>query len=229
MKKILLRFAFAAFFFAIGAAAAAYCLVRQPDSRAAGMLERLVTCPCCTDCPQQRCSAKADEPQAATAAKSAESGPVAKAEPEKPVEPWQGLAAENWRFGAKLNARAFKDRVSLFYVWNAEDKNSMLTLPRMEELWQGFRSKQLVVVGSHRGELAADKVVAAAKSAGVTFPVYADARYFKEPASAATVLPYLYVVNHEGRVVYGGRSERAATEVLVDALVNAELFRNAKK
>lgn len=230
MKKLILRFLFAVLFFAVGAAAAAYLLVRQPESPVAGLLTRVMSCPCCCE-PQPPCAPPAAaEPSVEPVAAEPVAQPAAEPakEAEKPVETWQGLDAENWRSGPKLNERAFRGRVTLFYVWNAEDKNSLLLLPRMEELWQSFRGKQLVVVGSHRGGVA-DKVAAAAKSAGVTFPVYEGARYFKEPAGASKATPYLYAVDHEGRVVYRGRSERAATEALVDALVKAELARKAQK
>lgn len=128
---------------------------------------------------------------------------------------WRNLSEENWIAGPKVRESSLIGKVVLVYVWSAEDAQSRALLPRLQEIWSSFRSKPFVLLGSHVGS--ADAARGAASAAGVTFPVYSDARLAAgDPSGGAA--PCLYVANHRGKVVYAGRSDRDATEALVTAL-----------
>jgi hypothetical protein len=97
-------------------------------------------------------------------------------------------------------------------------------LARLESVWQGFKTKPFVVVGAHvsKDDEAAKAAVAAG---GVSFPVYRDARLASgEPFSDS--LPFLYVVDISGKIVYRGRNDRIATQACVMAIADGESPRN---
>lgn len=149
------------------------------------------------------------------AKKSAVEKPKALAASPKREETWTGLAASNWYCGKVVSPRDFRKKVTLIFVFDAADEESVKMLPRVQQLWESFKHKPFVVLGSHRGGKSA-KVKSLLASKHVTFPVYEDASYVKCPRSVSKY-PYLYVVNAEGRIVYRGHDERAATEAFVSA------------
>ena len=148
--------------------------------------------------------------------------PVKSAEPPKPVvdlsKPWKGLESENWYCGKKLTESSFDGKIVMVYVFSESDEDSVALLPRIENVWSAYKSKPLVVLGSHRGGKSA-KAENLIKKAKVTFPVYEDAGRTKEPNTGGEY-PIVYVVDDTGRIVYRGRSDLEATEAVVTAIPN---------
>ena len=106
----------------------------------------------------------------------------------------------------------------MVYVFSESDEDSVALLPRIENVWSAYKSKPLVVLGSHRGGKSA-KAANIIKKAKVTFPVYEDAGRTQEP-SAGGRYPIVYVVDDTGRMIYRGRSDLEATEAIVTAIPN---------
>ena len=148
--------------------------------------------------------------------------PVKSAEPPKPVvdlsKPWKGLEPENWYCGKKLTESSFDGKIVMVYVFSESDEDSVALLPRIENVWSAYKSKPLVVLGSHRGGKSA-KAENLIKKAKVTFPVYEGAGRTQEP-SAGGRYPIVYVVDDTGRMIYRGRSDLEATEAIVTAIPN---------
>jgi len=152
-----------------------------------------------------------------------EPSPVKKAEPKSRTTPpaasddrgWKGLSSDDWYAGKQLSERDFNGKVALVYVWSSKEKPSVALLSRIEEIWTSFKDKPFVVVGSHRGGRN-PKIPNACQKLGLTFPMYEGAAFGKEPT--VSHYPYLYVVNHHGKVVYRGTSDRSATEAVVNAV-----------
>lgn len=147
--------------------------------------------------------------------------------PEKPVakdkddgKEWKGLSSDAWYAGKRLSERDFRGKVTMVYAWNSKEKPSVEMLSRIEEIWSSFKHKPLVVVGSHRGGNN-PKIPKAYKQLGLTFPMYEGAAFAKEPNVSS--YPYIYIVNHHGKIVYRGGSDRSATEALVEALTACQL------
>ena len=144
------------------------------------------------------------------------------AEPPKPVvdlsKPWKGLEPENWYCGKKLDESSFDGKIVMVYVFSESDEDSVALLPRIENVWSAYKTKPLVVLGSHRGGKSA-KAENLIKKAKVTFPVYEGAGRTQEP-SAGGRYPIVYVVNDTGRMIYRGRSDLEATEAIVTAIPN---------
>ena len=164
------------------------------------------------------------EPQVAAAPKVEE--PVEReeetksAEPPKPAvdlsKPWKGLEPENWYCGKKLTEKSLEGKIVMVYVFSESSEDSVALLPRIENVWSAYKSKPLVVLGSHRGGKSA-KVANLIRKSKVTFPVYEDAGRTKEP-SAGGRYPIVYVVDDSGQMIYRGRSDLEATEAVVTAI-----------
>ena len=133
---------------------------------------------------------------------------------------WKGLAADDWYAGKRLAERDFRGKVIMVYAWSSKDKPSVELLSRIEDVWSSFKHKPLVVIGSHRGGRN-PKIPKAYKQLGLSFPMYEGAAFAKEPNVSS--YPYIYIVDHHGKIVYRGSSDRNATEVLVEALTACEL------
>lgn len=127
-------------------------------------------------------------------------------------ETWPGLSAEGHCGGAKVGEASLIDKVVLVYEWDASIKDCVAYLPRMQQIWSSFSGKPFVLLGSVQGQAdAAKRAIAANK---VTFPNYESCGYERNYTTGVK-LPYFYVVNHSGRVVYSGTGERDATEAVV--------------
>jgi len=148
--------------------------------------------------------------------------PEKSAKPPKPVvdlsKRWKGLEPENWYCGKKLAESSFDGKIVMVYVFSESSEDSVALLPRIENLWSAYKSKPLVVLGSHRGGKSA-KTENLIKKAKVTFPVYEGAGRTQEP-SAGGRYPIVYVVDDTGHMIYRGRSDLEATEAIVTAIPN---------
>lgn len=140
---------------------------------------------------------------------------------------WRNLDEEHHLAGRKASTGYLRGKVVLVDRWGVKCPPCRQLLPRLEEIWQSFKTKPFVVLGGHcPGWGDAEGVKALAKEHGLTYPVYEGAGLAaQEPPFDA--IPFLYVVDETGKVVYRGRDERAATQAIVTALTDMEAPRNA--
>ena len=131
---------------------------------------------------------------------------------------WTGVDTESHLGGRKVSQGYLQGKVVLVYKW---DKAHAEHLTRLQEVWESFRSKQFMLIGSYRGESAADKdgeesvaLKELVKKSGVTFAVYNGAGYEGEPGNV------IYVVDGTGACVWRGSDERLAEEAVVKAITN---------
>lgn len=130
---------------------------------------------------------------------------------------WKGLGEGNYYAGPKVTEADLAGKVVLVDCWGVNCPPCRALLPRMEELWKSFRSKPFVLLGSHRQGHQPEKVAELVKANKLTYPQYNGAGIAEgEPSFRG--IPFLYVVNHRGKVVYSGHSDREATEAVVNAL-----------
>ena len=139
---------------------------------------------------------------------------------------WKNVDAEHYLGGRKASAGYLQGKVVLVDRWGAKCPPCRALLPRVEELWRSFKAKPFVVLGGHcEGWGDADAVKGLIRENKLTYPVYEGAGLANgEPKFDA--IPYLYVVDETGRIVYRGHSERDATEAVVVALTDMEAPRN---
>lgn len=129
---------------------------------------------------------------------------------------WRSLDDASCCSAAKASADSLVGKVVLVDCWGPDHASSRAQQGRVEQIWRSFSSKPFVVLGSIRGAATVEEAAAAVKAEKLTFPTYLGAGIDGEPAFSA--MPFFYVVNHRGRVVYSGASERDATEALVTAI-----------
>lgn len=135
---------------------------------------------------------------------------------------WRNLDEEHHLAGRKTSEGYLRGKVVLVDRWGVNCPPCRRMLPRMEEIWQSFKTKPFVVLGGHCagwGDAAGVKALAAEH--GLTYPIYVDAGLaVLEPRFDA--IPFLYVVDETGKIVYKGHDERAATQAIVMALTDME-------
>lgn len=129
---------------------------------------------------------------------------------------WKHLDDASWYSGPKLTEADLAGKVVLVDCWGVHCPPCRALLPRMEALWNAYKTKPFVLIGSHcqgRDEAAVNELVQKNK---LTYSIYERAGIVNEPEFRA--IPFLYVINHRGKLVYSGNDERAATEAFVTAL-----------
>ena len=130
---------------------------------------------------------------------------------------WKGLGEGNYYAGPKLTEADLAGKVVLVDCWGVNCPPCRALLPRMEEIWKSFKSKPFILLGSHRQGHQPEKVAELVKANKLTYPQYNGAGLAEgEPSFRG--IPFLYVVNPRGKVIYSGHDERAATQAVVEAI-----------
>lgn len=139
---------------------------------------------------------------------------------------WRNVDPDHHLAGRKASEGYLRGKVVLVDRWGLGCPPCRKLLPRVEEIWRSFRTKQFVVIGGHcEGWGDADGVKKLAAENGLTYPIYEGAGLAAgEPAFSA--IPFIYVVDETGKVVYMGHDERNATQAVVTALTDMESPKN---
>lgn len=145
---------------------------------------------------------------------------------------WRNLDADHYLGGRKASSGYLQGKVVMVVRWDASnqvDQASHATLTRMEEIWESFKTKSFVMLGSPFCDLAAtDAAKASVAAAKLSFPVYAGAgKAEREPRFRS--LPTLYVIDETGLCIYVGKDDRLATTAIVQALTDMESPKTAKQ
>lgn len=130
---------------------------------------------------------------------------------------WRGLSGDNWYSGRKIDAESLRGKVVMVDEWGVMCGPCISLLPRMEEIWNSFKTKPFVLIGSHRQGRNAAAVAELVRKNRLTYPIYEGAGLVGEPSNGGGI-PFMYVVDARGNVVYSGRSDRGALEAVVNAL-----------
>ena len=139
---------------------------------------------------------------------------------------WKNVDAEHYLGGRKASAGYLQGKVVLVDRWGAKCPPCRALLPQLEDVWQSFKTKQFVILGGHcKGWGSAEEVKALIEENKLTYPVYEGAALaVGEPKFDA--IPFLYVVDETGKVVYMGHDERNARQAIVTALTDMDAPRN---
>jgi len=130
---------------------------------------------------------------------------------------WRGLSESSYYSGPKLTEADLAGKVVLVDCWGVNCPPCRALLPRIEQIWQSFKHKPFVVVGNHCQGRSPDRVAELVKANSLTYPMYQNFGLAQgEPEFRG--IPFLYVVDHRGKVVYSGHGEREATEAVVNAI-----------
>ena len=131
---------------------------------------------------------------------------------------WRGLGDESHIAGPKLTVEQLFGKVVLVDEWGVHCPPCRRLLPVMQQYYDAFKHKPFVIVGSHRQQADKDAVRALLKENKITFPVYSGfGLAINEPDNGGAI-PFIYVVDRLGEVVYSGRDSRAAIEAAICAM-----------
>lgn len=131
---------------------------------------------------------------------------------------WRGLDEANYYSGPRITEADLKGKVVFVDLWGVNCPPCRALLPRMEQLWASYKSKPFMLLGSHRQGRSPDRVKELVKANKLTYPIYERAGLAAEPPGDGT-LPYMYVVNHRGKVVYAGHGHAEAVQAAVEAIM----------
>ncbi len=129
---------------------------------------------------------------------------------------WKNLTDKAWVSGPKCREADLVGNVVFVFYWQPDHENLDAILPRVEALWDAYKAKHCAFVSSVSGNLEdARKLINEHK---LSFPVYEKL----DTADAQSPTRFGFrVLNVHGKVLYGNKSDREATEALVDALGEA--------
>ena len=130
---------------------------------------------------------------------------------------WRNFDDAAYYSGPKLKEADLAGKVVLVDCWGVHCPPCRALLPRMEEVWKAFKSKPFLLVGSHCQGRQDAKVKELVEANKLTYPIY-ERFGLAEGEPGHKGIPFLYVVNHRGKVVYSGHDDRAATEAVVTAI-----------
>ena len=130
---------------------------------------------------------------------------------------WANLDDDHHYSGPKLTEKDLEGKVVLVDCWGVKCPPCRELLPRMQEIWTHFDQKKFVLIGSHCQGKQPEAVKELVDANKLTYPIY-ERFGLAEGTPSFNAIPFLYVVNHRGRVTYSGHDEREATEALVTAI-----------
>ena len=135
----------------------------------------------------------------------------------KPGPVWSGLTEANYYSGPKISASDLAGKVVMVDCWGYQCGPCIRYLPHMETLWKKYRTKPFVLIGSHCQGRQPEEVAALVKANKLTYPVY-DFVNIQNPPDGGNTLPFMYVVDHRGKVVYAGRDIKEAEKAIAKAI-----------
>jgi thiol-disulfide isomerase/thioredoxin len=126
-----------------------------------------------------------------------------------------------WLNSQPLTMQQLRGKVVLVDFWTYTCINCIHTLPYVQSWYQKYKDQGLVVVGVHTPEYPfeheTDKVSAAIKQYGLSYPVAQDNDYATWNAYGNQFWPAVYLIDKKGRVVYShfgeGNYEHTEAEI----------------
>ena len=130
---------------------------------------------------------------------------------------WRGLDDSNYYSGPKISAADLAGKVVMVDEWGIACPPCRALLPSMQKLWNANKSKPFMLIGSHCQGRNPEKVKELVDANKLTYPIYEWAG-LADPPSSGGGLPFMYVVDHRGKVVYSGRSHEEAEAAVQKAI-----------
>jgi len=130
---------------------------------------------------------------------------------------WRGLEDSNYYSGPKISAADLAGKVVMVDQWGINCPPCRALLPAMQKLWNANKSKPFMLIGSHCQGRSPKEVQALVDANKLTYPIYEWAG-LADPPSSGGGLPFMYVVDHRGKVVYSGRSHDEAEAAVQKAI-----------
>lgn len=130
---------------------------------------------------------------------------------------WVGLDETAYYSGPKVTPDDLAGKVVLVDCWGYMCAPCRALLPKMEEMWKKYSKKDFILLGSHCQGHHPQEVAELVSKNKLTYPVYEQAG-IADPPSNGGFIPFMYVVDHKGKVVYSGRNGNDAAKAIEKAL-----------
>ena len=130
---------------------------------------------------------------------------------------WQGFTDSGHYSGPKITEADLAGKVVMIDQWGINCPPCRALLPAMQKLWNANKSKPFILVGAHCQGHKPDEVMALVNANKLTYPIYDWAGLADAPSNGGG-LPFMYVVDHRGKVVYSGRSHEEAEAAVQRAI-----------
>lgn len=142
------------------------------------------------------------------------------------AETWKGLVEENWYSGPKLTEKDLVGKVVLVDKWGVRCPPCRALLPKMQKLYDSLKKrKNFVFIASHCQGRNNEAVAKLVKENNLTFPIYENVGLAaNEPTSR--YIPFMYVVDARGNVVYSGNNYEKVMIALAKAFVGEKGFQS---
>ena len=140
----------------------------------------------------------------------------------KPVE-WENVDPAHYLAGRMASAGYLRGKVVCLDYRDYGDKSGVDAMRRLEEVWQTFKMKPFVLIGSHRGTAGAEKIKRIAEGLKLTFPIYKEADIVRTEEQKKTDpehIGFMYIIGGTGRILYCGTDDRRASGVIASALIS---------
>ena len=135
---------------------------------------------------------------------------------------WKGIGESNWYSGPKITEADLEGKVVMVDKWGVFCPPCRALLPKMQDVWQSFKGKNFMLIGGHCQGRKDSEVQALVKANKLTFPIYEGAGLaVNEPSFRG--IPFLYVVDHRGKIVYQGHNHNMAIEAAQAAILALDL------
>lgn len=135
---------------------------------------------------------------------------------------WKGLDESKWYSGPKITESDLEGKVVMVDKWGVFCPPCRALLPKMQDVWQSFKGKNFMLIGGHCQGRKDSEVQALVKANKLTFPIYEGAGLaVNEPSFSG--IPFLYVVDHRGKIVYQGHNHNMAIEAAQAAILALDL------
>lgn len=135
---------------------------------------------------------------------------------------WKGLDESKWYSGPKITESDLEGKVVMVDKWGVFCPPCRALLPKMQDVWQSFKGKNFMLIGGHCQGRKDSEVQALVKANKLTFPIYEGAGLaVNEPSFRG--IPFLYVVDHRGKIVYQGHNHNMAIEAAQAAILALDL------
>ena len=135
---------------------------------------------------------------------------------------WTNIDQANYLAGRMASAGYLRGKVVCLDSRDYGDKSSVDAMRRLEEVWQTFKMKPFVLIGSHRGTAGAEKIKRIAEGLKLTYPIYRDAdmvRPQEQTDADQRRAGCLCIVGSTGKILYCGKDDRRAAGVIASALM----------
>lgn len=139
-----------------------------------------------------------------------------------PVE-WENIDPAHHLAGRMASAGYLRGKVVCLDYRDYGDKSGVDAMRRMEEVWQTFKMKPFVLIGSHSGVAGAEKIKRIAEGLKLTFPIYREADIVRTEEQKKTDpehIGFMYIIGGTGRILYCGKDDRRAAGVIASAIVS---------